>query len=81
MKGPDYIIDIKGLRGQSAASGRNGRPERPWLAIHWRCCGCYSRIYRNRKATAYVGHCPKCARPVRVKIGDGGTSNRFFEAS
>ncbi|MCC7408583.1 MAG: hypothetical protein IT442_10965 [Phycisphaeraceae bacterium] len=55
--------------------------QRPWLAIHWRCCQTYSRIYRSPDATAYVGRCPKCGKALRVPIGPAGTSSRFFEAS
>ncbi|MFA9479129.1 hypothetical protein ACERK3_12625 [Phycisphaerales bacterium AB-hyl4] len=53
---------------------------RPWLAVMFKCCQAYSRVYRNREATAYEGRCPKCHRPLRVAIGPGGTSTRFFEA-
>jgi hypothetical protein len=53
---------------------------RPWLAVHWRCCHTYSRIYRNRDATAYVGRCPACGKVVKATIGPGGVNNRFFQA-
>ena len=90
MRGPDYIIDIHGLRPAAKDADREPAPAsrragggpqgNPWLAVHWRCCNCYSRIYRNRAATAYEGHCPKCGRKVKATIGDQGTSSRFFEA-
>ncbi len=54
--------------------------KRPYLGIYFRCCHIYSRIYKNREGSAYVGYCPKCMRRVRVKIGEGGTSERFFIA-
>jgi hypothetical protein len=61
--------------------GKRKAPEkRPYLGIYFRCCHIYSRIYKNREGTAYVGYCPKCMRRVRVKIGEGGTSERFFIA-
>lgn len=83
MSGPDYILDIAGLRGGAQGTqtpGGQGAVGRPWLAVHWRCCSVYSRVYRNRDATAYEGGCPACGKPLRVKIGAGGTSSRFFEA-
>ena len=66
----------------------SGEPERPaksaesgqFLGVHFECCDVYSRVYPNREQTAYVGHCPRCARRVQFLIGEGGTSERFFRA-
>lgn len=49
-----------------------------FLGIMFDCCGVYGRIYKNKEGTAYTGRCPKCMRPVNVKIGEGGTGQRFF---
>ncbi len=53
---------------------------RNFLGILFECCNVYGRIYKNKEQTHYVGFCPKCMRQVRVKIGEGGTSQRFFKA-
>lgn len=81
VNGPDYIVDIEGLGDarREASSGADFQG-RPWIAVRWRCCSAYSRIYRNKAGTAYEGRCPRCAAPVRARVGPGGTDTRFFEA-
>lgn len=54
--------------------------KRQFLGIIFECCNVYGRIYKNKEGTAYVGKCPKCLKQVSVKIGKGGTDNRFFKA-
>lgn len=44
------------------------------------CCNVYSRAYMNKEKTAYRGMCPRCDKPIHIKIGQGGTSSRFFNA-
>lgn len=53
---------------------------RPYLGIMFQCCGVYGRIYKNKEGTAYVGKCPKCFKNIRIKVGNGGTDTRFFNA-
>ena len=81
---PDYILDINGL-GESSLeppTRRNdtAREARKWIGVQFECCGAYSRIYRNADGTAYEGHCPRCSKPVKVKIGPSGTHGRMFRA-
>ncbi|MBD3421139.1 MAG: hypothetical protein GF398_13570 [Chitinivibrionales bacterium] len=52
-----------------------------YLGIQFNCCNVYQRIYKNRHATAYEGRCPKCGSYVRVPIGEGGSSQRFFSTT
>jgi hypothetical protein len=100
--GPDYIVQVGGLRPDGTPIGHGapfepaaqttaepdaagpgvegGLRDRPWLAVRWRCCEVYSRVYRNAQGTHYDGRCPRCARPVRAVVGEGGTDQRFFEA-
>ncbi|MBR53815.1 hypothetical protein CMK19_08650 [Candidatus Poribacteria bacterium] len=58
----------------------NKRQARPYLGIMFKCCSVYSRIHLNKKRTAYVGWCPKCAKPARVKVSPTGSNTRFFSA-
>jgi hypothetical protein len=51
-----------------------------FLGVHFACCDAYSRVYANRTRTAYVGHCPRCARRIEFPIAPGGTNARFFTA-
>ena len=81
MSGPDYILDIDGLRQPEQQKPMEKGPiGTPWISVFWKCCGAYSRVYRNPEGTMYVGHCPKCMKRVQAKVGKGGTSKRFFEA-
>jgi hypothetical protein len=52
---------------------------RPFLGIRFNCCDVYARIYANEAFTAFRGHCPKCAKPVWVRIAYGGSDSRFFD--
>jgi hypothetical protein len=53
---------------------------RRYVGIHFLCCDTYARVYVNRNETAYEGNCPRCAKPVTLRIGPNGTEARFFTA-
>jgi hypothetical protein len=77
---PPYRLDIEGLEDPTGQSDSSGLANRSWIGIHFNCCGVYTRVYRNAEGTAYRGRCPRCGRPVTLRVGPDGTSARFFEA-
>lgn len=78
---PPYILDVAGLGPEPRVPEQPSTQRRRWIGVHFVCCDVYTRIYRNRGGTAYEGYCPRCARPVRVGIGPGGTHHRMFRAT
>lgn len=81
MSEPDYFLDIEHLGDDP--SGARPAPKstgRPWVGIRFECCSVYTRVYRNQEGTAYLGHCPKCSKKVRLAVGPGGVQSRFFTA-
>lgn len=84
MTRPDYILDLSTAKASTKPATQGdtnaSMQGRPWIAVQWKCCHTYSRIYRNRQGTAYEGRCPKCGSPVKASVGQGGTNQRFFQA-
>ena len=56
------------------------RPARPFVGVLFTCCHVYMRIYLNTAQTAYVGHCPRCAAKLELKVAPNGSPGRFFSA-
>ena len=80
-KPPPYRVDVDGVEDRTGrTSGRANLRGRPWVGIHFDCCGVYTRIYRNAAGTAYEGRCPCCLRKVQLRVGPDGTDARFFTA-
>ncbi len=81
---PSYILDVHGLwdePGDADSADVAGPAQgRAWIGIQFECCSVYTRVYRNREGTAYEGRCPRCSRPVHIRIGPGGTNHRLFRA-
>ena len=59
---------------------RQNPDRRPFLGIHFACCGSYARIYVNASGSAFAGNCPKCGRRIEVGIAPHGETSRFFSA-
>src|SRR5262249_2225421 len=74
----DYKVEIAGLSSTGSSGESGSQQSRPFLSIHFTCCGVYCRIYRNSEGTAYVGRCPRCGRSVKFPVGEGGTDQRYF---
>jgi hypothetical protein len=58
----------------------NDKKGRPYIGVHFKCCHVYTRVYLNKEGTAFVGFCPKCGAPMRVKVRKGGSRSRFWDA-
>jgi hypothetical protein len=72
----DYKVELSGAA--TPADGSGAPTTRPYLSVHFACCGVYQRVYRDADGKAYRGRCPRCGTPVRFAVGDGGTSARCF---
>ncbi|HOQ89903.1 MAG TPA: hypothetical protein PLO53_10600 [Candidatus Hydrogenedentes bacterium] len=53
---------------------------RPWLGIYFSCCRVYARIFLNPNRDTFTAHCPRCARPLRIRITPDGCTDRFWIA-
>ena len=74
-----YKLDLGAQSArQSPPTAADGTSRRPYLSVHFACCGVYQRIYRDADGKAYRGRCPRCALPVTFAVGEGGTSSRSF---
>jgi hypothetical protein len=77
---PDDGRDAGGRADGDQLERSGASAARPYLGVRFVCCDVYARIYINRDLTAYQGHCPKCSRPLVVRISPDGSDQRFFEA-
>jgi hypothetical protein len=77
-------LDLSSERPSAGSRGNAGdgaaASSRRYVGVHFVCCDIYNRVYINRDETAYEGKCPRCAKPVRLRIGPGDTDARFFTA-
>jgi hypothetical protein len=73
----DYKLDLSSLPAEKS-DGKSSQQAKPFLMVYFACCGAYRRIYRSADGVRYEGHCPRCARPVKFRVGEGGTDSRAF---
>jgi hypothetical protein len=78
----DYILDLSSQRPPNPeAAPASGTPSaRPYISVLFRCCNVYQRFYLLPDASAYTGHCPKCARPGRLPATSVTGTDRFYTA-
>ena len=77
MAGENLDLSSDGFPYPVASEGRTARR---FVGIHFACCDVYCRIYLAADQAAYRGNCPRCAKPVTIRVGPGGTNSRFFTA-
>ncbi|TWT70694.1 hypothetical protein [Crateriforma conspicua] len=81
MDDPQPSLDLTNSPNGGRPKATEDLPQsKPFLGIRFECCRTYGRIYLDDSGTAYDGACPKCRRRVRVPVGPGGSSSRFFSA-
>lgn len=68
------IVDVGGMGPEEAPAAA-----RPFLQVFFRCANHYQRVYRNAAGTQYNARCPKCGKPLRFRVGEGGSESRRFE--
>jgi hypothetical protein len=80
---PNQHLDILAKAEWDEAIRQAGktRPPRPWVGIHFECCDVYTRVYRDLDAPQYRGRCPRCGRPVTLRVDPDGVSARIFRAT
>jgi hypothetical protein len=82
----DYVLDLSNIAAASVPAGtsevrtQDSSPSVNYLSIYFKCCGVYAPIYKNKTATAYAGHCPRCRRSATIAISPTGSPSRIFQA-
>ncbi|MEA2063243.1 MAG: hypothetical protein U9P14_06075 [Gemmatimonadota bacterium] len=71
----------KGKKNRKKQADGAPSKRRPTIGVFWECCKVYSRISLNKKGTAYVGWCPRCAKRVQMDVVPWGSKSRFFNVS
>jgi len=65
---------MSGPLEQSAASSKT------FIGIHFIGCNTYVRLYPNAGRTHFEGRCTKCGKTMKLRIGNEGHNDRFFQA-
>lgn len=80
--GPAKILTVSNKKDDDMSANNPTQKKRAHLGIHFQCCNVYGYIYKNKENTAYTGRCPRCGRPLKVKVSHDGTGSpqRIFQA-
>lgn len=78
----DLVLEVDGTIRDAAQPQDTNRTAvgRPWIGIHFECCGVYTRVYRQPADARYEGRCPKCGVRVNLRVGPDGIASRTFVA-
>lgn len=71
---PRDVVDVGSWAAPEAPAAA-----RPFLQVFFRCANHYQRVYRNAAGTEYNARCPRCGKPLRFRVGEGGSDARRFE--
>jgi hypothetical protein len=74
----DYKLDLSSQPSDIETTIGRKAAGRPFVSVHFACCGVYTRIYRSADGSGYRGRCPRCGVAVNFRVGANGTACRFF---
>ena len=73
-------MSVEGKKNGHRTGRDSVRRNRPYVHMLFVCCNVYSRLYINKKGTAYEGYCPRCLKRAYLKISRRGSLSKFFIA-
>lgn len=80
MPDPRDSLDLS-VRPEGNSDAGGGEGSRPCLRVYFACANKYTHVYRRPDAGHYTARCPQCGKAMTFKVGEGGTSERFFQVS
>lgn len=57
----------------------SGRVPKPFLGVYFSRCKIYGRLYPGRDDLYFVGNCPRCGFPVKIKRGKEGVKAHILD--
>ncbi len=52
---------------------------RPFIGVYFTRCLVYGRLYPNKEGSHFVGSCPRCGLPIKIKRGQEGVKVRMLQ--